>query len=164
MEFIGLPPGDYTLHVAAAHPDGAWSTREAVWHFSVAPLWWQRHSVHAAAVAVLVLALVLLYRYLIARYKRRALRLERLVERRTSALRLQTERLLQADAEKSQLLAELQRQATAFERLAHEDALTALPNRRHFDEVLVHSMQRAQRSGRAAVPAGDGHRPLQADQ
>ncbi|MCI2243563.1 diguanylate cyclase [Xanthomonas sp. PPL568] len=147
VEFIGLPPGDYTLHVAAAHPDGAWSTREAVWHFSVAPLWWQRHSVHAAAVAVLVLSLVLLYRYLIARYKRRALRLERLVERRTSALRLQTERLLQADAEKSQLLAELQRQATAFERLAHEDALTALPNRRHFDEVLVHSMQRAQRSG-----------------
>ncbi len=147
VEFIGLPPGDYTLHVAAAHPDGAWSTREAVWRFSVAPLWWQRHSVHAAAVAVLVLALVLLYRYLIARYKRRALRLERLVERRTSALRLQTERLLQADAEKSQLLAELQRQATAFERLAHEDALTGLPNRRHFDEVLERSMQRAQRSG-----------------
>ncbi|WP_045049955.1 triple tyrosine motif-containing protein, partial [Rouxiella chamberiensis] len=24
VEFVGLPPGDYTLHVAAAHPSGSW--------------------------------------------------------------------------------------------------------------------------------------------
>ena len=147
VEFVGLPPGDYTLRVAAAHPDGAWSTREAVWRFSVAPLWWQRHSVQAAAALALLCALVGLYRYLIARYQRRNLRLERLVEQRTGALQLQTERLLRADADKSQLLAELQHQADAFERQAHEDALTALPNRRHFDEVLQREVQRAQRSG-----------------
>ncbi|CTP84081.1 hypothetical protein XTPLMG730_0672 [Xanthomonas translucens pv. phlei] len=147
VEFIGLPPGDYTLHVAAAHPDGAWSTREARWRFSVAPLWWQRRSVQAGAALALLLGLVALYRYLIARYKRRNLRLERLVGQRTGALRLQTERLLQADADKNQLLAELQCQADAFERQAHEDALTTLPNRRHFDEVLVRDVLRAQRSG-----------------
>ncbi|QNH16420.1 GGDEF domain-containing protein [Xanthomonas sp. SS] len=147
VEFIGLPPGDYTLRVAAAHPDGAWSAREAVWQFSVAPLWWQRGSVQAAAALALLLALVALYRYLIARYKRRNLRLERLVKQRTGALQLQTERLLRADADKSQLLSELQDQADAFERQAHEDALTGLPNRRHFDEVLLRELRRAQRGG-----------------
>ncbi|MBN6148971.1 diguanylate cyclase [Xanthomonas sp. AmX2] len=147
VEFIGLPPGDYTLRVAAAHADGRWSDHEARWRFSVAPLWWQRRSVQAGAALALLVALVALYRYLIARYKRRNLRLERLVEQRTGDLRLQTERLLAADTEKSRLLDELQRQADAFERQAHEDALTALPNRRHFDDALARGIARAQRSG-----------------
>jgi diguanylate cyclase (GGDEF)-like protein len=36
----------------------------------------------------------------------------------------------------------------AFERQAHEDALTGLPNRRHFDEALARDLSRARRSGR----------------
>ncbi|MET0327246.1 MAG: two-component regulator propeller domain-containing protein, partial [Luteimonas sp.] len=61
VEFVGLPPGDYVLRVAAAHADGAWSDA-AHWHFSIAPLWWQRRSVQAAGVALVLLALALAYR------------------------------------------------------------------------------------------------------
>ena len=148
VEFIGLPPGDYTLHVAAAHPGGAWSQREAVWSFTIEPLFWQRRSVQAAAGLLLALSLLALYRYRIHRYRRSNLRLARQVDERTHDLQLQTERLLAADQEKSALLDRLRQQAEAFERQALEDVLTRLPNRRAFDEALVREMARSRRDGR----------------
>jgi ligand-binding sensor domain-containing protein len=71
VEFIGLPPGRYVLHVGARHPGGPWSDREATWRFDVAPLWWQRTPVRAAAVVLVLFGLVALYQFLIHRYKRR---------------------------------------------------------------------------------------------
>lgn len=147
VEFIGLPPGDYTLHVAAAHPGGAWSEREAVWAFTVEPLFWQRRSVQAIAGLLLLLALVALYRYMIDRYRTSNLRLAGLVDERTRDLQLQAERLLAADREKSGLLEQLRHQAEAFERQALEDVLTGLPNRRAFDEALARDIARARRDG-----------------
>ncbi len=148
VDYIGLPPGDYTLRVAAAHPGGPWGAREATWRFSIAPLWWQRTSTWIAAALLLALALGVLYRLRTRRYRRRAERLERRVAERTQRLRQQTEQLMRADQEKSRLLEQLREQAQAFERQAHEDALTGLPNRRHFDEVMLREHARARRSGR----------------
>ncbi|KAF1718967.1 ligand-binding sensor domain-containing diguanylate cyclase [Pseudoxanthomonas wuyuanensis] len=148
VDFVGLPPGDYALHVAAAHPEGAWSEREAVWKFSVAPLWWQRASVRIGGLALLTLALAGLFRYRLIRYRTRNRRLARLVQQRTEQLQAQTDQLLQADRDKTELLAQLRRQAETFERQAREDALTALPNRRHFDEVLLREFARARRGDR----------------
>lgn len=147
VEFIGLPPGDYTLHVSAAHPGGRWSDSEAQWHFTVEPLPWQRRSVQAVAGVLLLLALVALYRYLIHRYKTSNIRLAQQVAERTADLQLQAERLLAANQEKTELAERLREQAEAFERQAHEDSLTGLPNRRAFDEVLARDFARSQRSG-----------------
>ncbi len=147
VEFIGLPPGDYTLHVSAAHPGGAWSDSEAVWSFTIEPFWWQRHSVQAAALVLLLIGLVLLYRYLINRYKASNVRLAQLVDEATRDLQAQTMHLQALNAEKTQLVGRVAAQAEAFERQAREDALTGLPNRRAFDEALARDFARSQRSG-----------------
>ena len=147
VEFIGLPPGDYTLHVSAMHPGGRWSESEAAWAFTVEPLLWQRRSVQLVAGVLLLLALVALYRYLIHRYKTSNIRLARQVDERTADLQLQAERLLAANQEKTELAERLRQQAEAFERQAHEDPLTGLPNRRAFDEGLARDFARSQRSG-----------------
>ncbi|WP_425520152.1 diguanylate cyclase domain-containing protein [Xanthomonas campestris] len=153
VEFIGLPPGRYSLRVAARHPGGAWSPHEAVWAFEVLPLWWQRQDVRLAGVLGALLLLALLYRFLLRRYKTHNARLAELVRKRTEDLQRQAQRLLQANQEKSELLTRLRIKSDAFERQAHEDALTGLPNRRHFDEALARDLSRARRSGRPLVLA-----------
>ncbi|WP_115050325.1 ligand-binding sensor domain-containing diguanylate cyclase [Xanthomonas arboricola] len=153
VEFIGLPPGRYRLHVAARHPGGDWSRHEAMWAFEVLPLWWQRRDVRLAAVLGAIFLLALVYRFLLRRYKTHNARLAELVRKRTEDLQLQAQRLLQANQEKSELLTRLRIKSDVFERQAHEDALTGLPNRRHFDEALARDIGRARCSARPLVLA-----------
>ena len=147
VEYIGLPPGEYTLEVAAMHPGGQWSAQPAQLRFSVAPLWWQNIWIWAAVLVVLLLVWAGLYRYGIYRYKARSQRLARLVDQRTYDLQLQAESLLAANQEKTRLLERLREQSEAYERQAREDPLTGLPNRRVFDEALAREFARHQRSG-----------------
>lgn len=147
VEFIGLPPGEYTLHVGAAHPGGTWSGSEAVWSFTVEPFLWQRRSVQFIGGLLLLAGLVALYRYLIKRYKASNVRLARRVDAATRDLQAQTASLQALNEEKTQLAARLAVQAEQFERQAREDALTGLPNRRAFDEALARDFARSQRSG-----------------
>ncbi|MGB3392374.1 MAG: diguanylate cyclase [Stenotrophomonas sp.] len=147
VEFLGLPPGNYTLHISAAHPGGHWSGSGAAWSFTIEPRLWQRRDAQAGAALLLLLALVALYRYLIHRHETRNIRLAQQVAERTADLREQAERLLAANQEKAALAERLREQADAFERQAHEDPLTGLPNRRAFDEGLARDFARSQRSG-----------------
>ena len=57
-------------------------------------------------------------------------------------------RLEEADAEKARLVAELQLRALELERMAREDALTGIANRRHLAERLEAEFVRARRFGR----------------
>lgn len=147
VEYVGLPPGDYILEVAAMHPGGQWSSQVARLEFSVAPLWWQNPWVWLAAALVLLLVWAGLYRYGIYRYKAHSQRLARLVDQRTYDLQLQAESLLAANQDKTRLLERLREQSEAFERQAREDALTGLPNRRVFDEALGREFARHRRNG-----------------
>ncbi len=147
VEFIGLPPGDYTLHVSAAHPGGTWSGSEAVWSFTVEPFLWQRRSVQIIVGLLLLAALIALYRFLIDRYKASNLRLARKVDEATRDLQAQTASLQALNEEKTQLADRLKLQSEQYERQAREDALTGLPNRRAFDETLARDFARSQRSG-----------------
>ncbi len=147
VEFVGLPPGDYTLHVSAAHPGGAWGQQEAVWSFTVEPFWWQRRSVQLLGGLLLLAGLVVLYRLLLQQLKASNLRLARRVDEATFDLQAKTVHLQALNQEKTELAERLARQAEAFERQAREDALTGLANRRAFDETLARDFARSQRSG-----------------
>ncbi len=148
VEFIGLPPGDYTLHVAAAHPGGEWGDSEASWRFQIEPFWWQRLSVRIAAMLALLAIVIGGYFVLVNRYRASNLRLTRLVDERTEDLRQQAARLQTADQEKSTLLNQLRDQSEAFEKQASEDSLTGLPNRRAFDDALHRALQWAHKDQR----------------
>ncbi|AEQ95956.1 hypothetical protein ACU10_07875 [Xanthomonas oryzae pv. oryzicola] len=124
-----------------------------MWAFEVLPLWWQRQDVRFAAVLGALLLLALLYRVLLHGYKTHNARLAELVRKRTEDLQLQAQRLLQVNHEKSELLTRLRIKSDVFGCQAHEDALTGLPNRRHFDEALARDISRARRSARSLVLA-----------
>jgi len=147
VEYMGLPPGDYTLQVAAAHPGGPWTQDVANWSFTIKPMWWQRNDARAVTALLLLVSLWVLYRYMVHRYRTKNVRLARLVNERTRDLQAQAERLLAADRERAQLLERVRRQAVAYERQAREDVLTGLPNRRRFDEILTRDMAVSQRAG-----------------
>lgn len=144
IEYVGLAPGEYTLHVSAAPPGGAWSEREAVLRLRVQPLWWQRLDVRMAGGVLVLLALFALYAYRTTRLRAANERLLRLVDERTRDIR-------QADVEKSVLLERLREASEAFERQSREDELTGLPNRRAFQQELHRQVQRSRCNGQPLV-------------
>ena len=87
--------------------------------------------------------LLAIYRWRLGSLRRRASELEEVIEQRTSALREQTDRLLESDREKSILVARLKAQSEDFERLSLEDALTGIGNRRNLDDRLAKAFERA---------------------
>ncbi|WP_395788576.1 two-component regulator propeller domain-containing protein [Aquimonas sp.] len=144
--FTNLGPGNYVLHVQAAHTSGQWNPQAARLSLQIAPLWWQRWSTRAAFGLLLSLLIFSMVQHRLRRLRQREARLLELVEERTRALSTQTERLIAADSEKSCLLEQLQRQSEAFARQAREDPLTGLANRRALDELLAYEFARAERS------------------
>lgn len=52
--YTNLPPASYTFEVFAANNDGVWSPAPATLGLTVAPLWWQRTSVRAFALVLLL--------------------------------------------------------------------------------------------------------------
>ncbi len=68
---------------------------------------------------------------------------------RSDQLHQQNARLEAALLEKAELEHKLREQADAFERLANEDDLSGLPNRRAFDDALARDMAAARRTGRS---------------
>lgn len=144
--FTNLGPGDYALHVQAAHPNGPWSEREGRIDFRIAPHWWQRPWTWLLLAALVAAIVHHLLQRRVRRLQQNEIRLRELVEQRTVDLRLQAQRLQEADTEKNVLLERLREQSEAFERQAREDALTGLANRRAFDELLAYEFARAGRS------------------
>lgn len=144
--FTNLGPGEYSLQVQAAHPNGPWSPRAGRIDFKIAPYWWQRPGAWLLLAALTIAAIHHLLQGRVRRLQQNEIRLRELVDQRTVDLRLQAQRLQDADTEKNRLLERLREQSEAFERQAREDALTGLANRRAFDELLAYEFARASRS------------------
>lgn len=141
LRLVGLPPGDYTLRVSAAHPGGAWSTHDMAVPIVVDPMWWQRRGVWIGAIAAFSVLLVGIYLGIAYSYRRQARVLSRIIAERTGELTQTAERLQAADQEKSLLLERLRQQADVATRQAREDPLTGLPNRRAFNEHLAAALE-----------------------
>jgi signal transduction histidine kinase/ligand-binding sensor domain-containing protein len=69
--YANLGPGEYRFRVAAAGPDGGWSTNDAVLRFAIAPAPWQTAWFRLAVVLAAVVVVWLLYRWWLERVTRR---------------------------------------------------------------------------------------------
>jgi diguanylate cyclase (GGDEF)-like protein len=126
-EFGRLPPGDYVFRVWGRDADDRVSG-PAELAFTVLPAPWQTLGARLGMVAALALGVLLIVRARARVHERREHELEELVAARTA-------RLARANA----LLIEL----------SYVDAVTSIPNRRRFDELMVAEWKR---SVRAALP------------
>lgn len=151
-QYTNLEPGHYRFEVNVSAPGlgQGWSQEATGIEIEIAPRFWQRHGFIAAMTLLGVLLVYAVYRWRLGSLRRRAAKLETTVAQRTTDLREHAERLRASDQEKSLLLGRLQEQAEAFERMALEDALTGIGNRRSLDKALAEAFDRTQRN----------HRPL----
>lgn len=131
-----LAPGRYRFRVGAGNGAGDWSEHEAVMDILVLPHWSQSWWFRALLLAAAVLALYVGVRLRLAALARKARELSALVVERTTDLATERDRLAQANLDKTRLLDQVAAQAAQFERLARQDGLTQLANRRELDQVL----------------------------
>ncbi|WP_297833009.1 ligand-binding sensor domain-containing diguanylate cyclase [Thermomonas sp.] len=138
-QFTNLGPGQYEFDVAVSAPSlgQAWSPRSTRVQIDIAPQLWQRTGFHVALVVAFGLLLVGLIRWRTHSLRQHAALLEHVVEQRTHALSENAAELRRADKEKSVLLDRLREQTRDFQRMALEDSLTHVSNRRNLDAILA---------------------------
>jgi diguanylate cyclase (GGDEF)-like protein len=129
-----LAPGRHTLLVTARHAGGDWSAEPARFDYEVAPALSQRPWFLPALIALVAVAVGTVAQVRSRTLRARETELAKRVDEQTAALAREMTRLAERDAEKTQLLAEIERKSRELARLAREDSLTGLANRRWFDE------------------------------
>ncbi len=112
-EYTNLPPGHYEFLVSVRYPYGDWNEAKTPFQFEIEPLLWQRKDMQLMALLAFILCIGSLMYWRVHSLKSRQHELAEQIRIQTQALRDQSER---------------------YERLAKEDALTGLFNRRAFDE------------------------------
>ncbi|HYL63394.1 MAG TPA: diguanylate cyclase [Candidatus Methylomirabilis sp.] len=122
--YPALPPGNYTFSVSCRSARGTLSF-PAEFSFSVIPAWWQRWYSRAGFVFLGVFAL-----YFLVNYRTRKLQTERL-------------RLEQAVAERSEALAQANKE---LEQMSLTDPLTSARNRRFFQATIASDISQAIRA------------------
>ncbi len=113
--YTNLRPGDYTLWLAGSNRNGDWSPSGFRMDVHVRPAWHETLWFHLAEMAGCLAAVGVL------------------VQARTRLLRA---RQLELEHQVAQRTAELRESQTRLEQLAYFDPLTALPNRRAFNNAL----------------------------
>ena len=108
VEYANLPPGKYTLEVAARSADGEWNQNPARMPLEVFPAWWETWW---ARLAAFVLVLLAVWQYMWSRerrYRKGQQRLESAVDQRTRELRVEKAQIESKNAEIELLLKDSQ--------------------------------------------------------
>lgn len=119
-----LPPGNYRFQVIAANSDGLWNETGAMVNLEMKPFFYQTNWFYLLCISIGVLALFLVWQISVYQLRARERRLARLVGEKTRELKMVNEEL---------------------QLLANSDGLTAIGNRRQFEEFLTAEWQRAVR-------------------
>lgn len=120
-----IPPGDYVFRVQAANSDGVWNENGAELEIQALPFFYQTKLFYLLCVLVFILIALSIWRYSVYNFKRRELKLTKLVAERTAELNAANEEL---------------------QLLANFDVLTKISNRRVFEKFLKDEWNRAVRS------------------
>jgi diguanylate cyclase (GGDEF)-like protein len=148
--YTNIEPGTYRFEVIASNRGGEWHEKGAMLTVEHRAYLWDTTWFRVATLMLLAGGAFAFFRFRVVSLRRQALKLWLVVEERTQDLALEKGKLEQANDEKTLLLSQVQEKSEAYERLAKEDSLTGLANRREFDRILSAEFARAART----------HRPL----
>ena len=117
-----LPPGNYNFRVIAANSDGVWNEVGAKLDLKLSPFFYQTKSFYLICLAIGTLCLFLVWQFSVFQLKTRQRKLAKIVSEKTEELRKANNELLH---------------------LANSDGLTAVGNRRRFEDFLADEWHRA---------------------
>ncbi len=119
--YSNLAPGQYTFKVKAANSDGIWNDTGASIAVELKPFFYQTNWFYLMCATILVLGLAAAWKLSVQQLEYREKRLAKLVEKKTEELGLANQELLH---------------------LANSDGLTAIGNRRRFEDFLADEWHR----------------------
>lgn len=148
VSYTNLAPGKYELNIEADDGFGQWSGLVTRVSFEVKPYLWQRTGFWVLLLALFALAVIATYRYAVASTRLREKVLENVVTERTSEIQNYANNLEKISQEREDLLDVLQKQTVGLAKLASEDALTGLANRRSLDLGYKQLFEQSRSEGR----------------
>jgi diguanylate cyclase (GGDEF)-like protein len=122
--YTNLPPGSYTLYLQGSSRTGVW-VQPTTLRIRILPAWFQTPLFHVSEAVAMILVCVIVVQGRTVLLRRRQVYLEGLVQKRTEELQSSQRKLTQ---------------------MAYFDPLTALPNRRLFNEALQELLDNAGKS------------------
>jgi diguanylate cyclase (GGDEF)-like protein len=120
-----LPHGNYVFRVKAANSDGIWNEEGATLNLELKPFFYQTTWFYLLCIGVGFFALFVVWKISVYQFEARERRLAKLVDEKTEELKI-------ANLE--------------LQHLVNSDGLTAIGNRRRFEEFLAEEWKRARRS------------------
>lgn len=95
--FTNLSPGEYKFTVIAANSDGIWNYNGASIKFSIEPHFYETFWFYSLLIALVLLFVFMIYRYKVNSFKRQKRILEKKVDERTNELLKEKDNLAQAE-------------------------------------------------------------------
>jgi len=126
-DYTNLPPGNFTLRLRGSNRNGQWTDQQLALYIRVLPAWFQTAWFRLGVAAATALAVLILVQGRTLLLRRRQRELERQVADRTAELVATQEQL---------------------RHFAFVDVLTALPNRRAFNEKIRAAIASASQQGK----------------
>jgi diguanylate cyclase (GGDEF)-like protein len=148
VSYTNLAPAKYILNLEADDGFGRWSGRVAKYRFEVKPFLWQRLGFWFVLIALFALGILSAYRYAISSARTREKALEQVVTERTYEIQNYANSLEKINQEREDLLSVLQKQTDGLAKLASEDALTGLANRRSLEMGYQRLFEQTRTEGR----------------
>jgi diguanylate cyclase (GGDEF)-like protein len=148
VSYTNLAPAKYVLNLEADDGFGRWSGKVTRYPFEIKPYLWQRVSFWLVLLALFAVGIVVTYRFAVNRARSREKGLEKIVTERTAEIQSYANNLEKISQEREDLLGVLQKQTEGLAKLASEDALTGLANRRSLDLSYKNLFEQTRKEGR----------------
>jgi len=148
VSYTNLAPAKYMLNLEADDGFGRWSGEVAKYPFEVKPYLWQRTGFWFVLVALFAVAVLAAYRYAVNSARLREKVLQEIVTERTAEIQNYANNLEKISQEREDLLGVLQKQTDGLAKLASEDAMTGLANRRSLEMSYKKLFEQTRLEGR----------------
>lgn len=147
VSYTNLAPAKYLLNLEADDGFGRWSGIVAQYPFEIRAYLWQRIGFWLVLIALFTISILMAYRYVLSSARSREKILEKVVTERTAEIQNYANSLEKISQEREDLLGVLQKQTDGLAKLASEDALTGLANRRSLDVTYKELFEQTRSEG-----------------